>query len=314
MEIVEYDQADPLCVLELNLLSLGYALTPHKMAQIRQLDRRAFPFLALYAIVDGIVAGQVGVDRLPVVTSEGPDEIGGVWAVCTHPVFSRRGIASRLLAEAHGRMRLAGLKYSSLGTARHRGAYPLYRLHGYEPVQHGSNSFARWQPTASPSHLRAERAGQERLTLTDDLFEQAADGHLGFARRHPGFIRMLVETGDLSPNEIWLLWQDAELVGYALAGVFEAVLMVSHLLLLPGIEAAEAVSALAQAQPCETLRVRVDHPSVATSLVRLGLPAPRRDWSVLMVKPLDRDASVENFVSQMGIGSERFMISDLDVT
>ena len=38
MKIVEYDQVDPLGVLHLNLLSLGYALTPEKVALIRRLD------------------------------------------------------------------------------------------------------------------------------------------------------------------------------------------------------------------------------------------------------------------------------------
>lgn len=111
-----------------------------------------------------------------------------------------------------------------------------------------------------------------------------------------------------------MLWDGAEPVGYALASVYEEVLMVSHLVFLPGVDAAETVSALAQEQPCDYLRVRVDHPSVASSLVSSGYPAPRRDWSVFMVKPLDGSASVEQFNHQTGIGTERFMISWIDVT
>ena len=55
MKIVEYDGADPLGVLHLNLMSLRFALTPERVALIRQLDPRPFPFFALYAIADGIV-------------------------------------------------------------------------------------------------------------------------------------------------------------------------------------------------------------------------------------------------------------------
>jgi hypothetical protein len=47
MQIVEYDVADPLEVLHLNLLSLGFALTPERAALIRRLDKRPFPFFAL---------------------------------------------------------------------------------------------------------------------------------------------------------------------------------------------------------------------------------------------------------------------------
>ena len=39
------------------------------------------------------------------VTTEGPVDVGGACAVCAHPAFSRRGIAARLLDEAHSRMR-----------------------------------------------------------------------------------------------------------------------------------------------------------------------------------------------------------------
>ena len=72
---------------------------------IRKLDPRPFPFFALYAIEEGNVAGQVSVYRLPVVTTEGPVDVGGACAVCAPPAFSRRGIAARLLDEAHSRMR-----------------------------------------------------------------------------------------------------------------------------------------------------------------------------------------------------------------
>jgi hypothetical protein len=49
MQIVEYDDADPLEVLHLNLLSLGFALTPERAALIRRLDKRPFLFLCVCA-------------------------------------------------------------------------------------------------------------------------------------------------------------------------------------------------------------------------------------------------------------------------
>lgn len=57
MKIVEYDDADPLGVLHLNLSSLGYALTPERAALIRRVDVRPFPFFSVYAVEDGVVAG-----------------------------------------------------------------------------------------------------------------------------------------------------------------------------------------------------------------------------------------------------------------
>ena len=128
MKIVEYDRADPLGVLHLNLLSLGYVLAPERVALGRQLDQRPFPFFALYALEDETVAGQVGVYRLPMVTIDGPEDVGGICAMCTRPGFARRGLASRLMDEAHVYMRSAGLRFSTPGTARYRAAYSFINI------------------------------------------------------------------------------------------------------------------------------------------------------------------------------------------
>ena len=127
MKIVEYNNVDPLKVFFLNKLALDFALTPELAAHIRQTDPRPFPCLAVYAVEDDAVVGQVGIFRLPMISSEGREDVGGIWAVSTHPHYARRGIASLLLDEAHTRMRQAGLRFSTLGTDRSRVAHKLYR-------------------------------------------------------------------------------------------------------------------------------------------------------------------------------------------
>lgn len=83
------------------MTSLGYPLTPERAAKIREMDPRPFPFFALYAVVEGTVAGQVGVFRLPLATTEGEGEVGDLWTACTHPAFGRREIVTALSEEAH---------------------------------------------------------------------------------------------------------------------------------------------------------------------------------------------------------------------
>jgi GNAT superfamily N-acetyltransferase len=314
MKVVEYDDVDPYGVLNLNLMGLGYALTPERVALIRQLDARPFPCFAVYAIEDGIVAGQVGVFRLPTVTTEGLEEVGGVWAVCTHPAFSRRGIATRLLDEAHARMRSAGLRFSTLGTSRYRAAHKLYEQHGYEGVFSSVAAFTRWVRVRRDGRIRAERADGEGLKLADQLFQKVAAGRLGFARRHSSFIPMLVATGDVGAGEVWLLWEEDELVGYALATVSEFILTVKSLLLIDGVDAADAVSALGQALSITYLRVRVDHPSVAASLQRAGYPPALPDWDTFMIKPLIPAVTTADARRLLGVGTERFLISSIDLT
>ena len=134
MKILEYSQVDPLEVLHLNLLGLGFSLTPERAETIRYEDPRTFPFFCIYGQVDGNLAGQVGVFRLPVMSTEKADEVGGLWAVSIHPSFSRQQIAHRLLEEAHERMRTAGLSFSTVVMNRHQVSHEFYRKLKYEVV------------------------------------------------------------------------------------------------------------------------------------------------------------------------------------
>lgn len=123
MKIVEYNSVDPVKVMYLAKLALDFALTPEVAAHIRQSDPRPFPCLAIYAVEEDALLGQVGIFRLPMVSIEGREDVGGIWAVSTHPQYAERGVASHLLEEAHARMRSAGLRFSTLGTNRYRVAH-----------------------------------------------------------------------------------------------------------------------------------------------------------------------------------------------
>lgn len=314
MEILEYDQVDPVDVLELNLISLDYPLTPGRTALIRTLDERPFPFFALYAVEERIVAGQVGVYRLPVMTTEGPHDVGGACAVCTHPAFGRRGIAQKLMDEAHKRMREAGLRFSTLGTARHRGAYDLYKRLGYEDVCIPKSTFARLEDVDQDTSLVAERASPGRIDLADAFYQQAATGFLGFARRNRNYLAIMVTTGDLDEGDVWLLWKGDRLAGYVLANISESILAVNSLLLARGQDAAEAVAAICKGQDVHFVRIRVDHPLVEADLIRGGYPQGQEGWATIMVKPLLAGASTDEARHLMGIGTQRFLISYIDVT
>src|SRR5512139_190483 len=88
MKIVEYNDLDPLSALNLSLLALDFPLTPEHAAHIRRTDPRPFPCLAIYAVEEDLVLGQAGIFRLPMVSTEGREDVGGIWAVSTHPEFS----------------------------------------------------------------------------------------------------------------------------------------------------------------------------------------------------------------------------------
>lgn len=313
-QIAEYDAVDPLHVLHINLLCLNLGLTPELAALMRRMDPRPFPFFALYALNGSTVTGQVGVFRLPVVSTTGATDVGGVWAVSTHPAWRGQGVATRLLDEAHERMRAAGLRFSTLGTARSGVAHGLYEKLGYRDLYSPAMALARSDDLRAQPGLRVEPAGPGRLALADRLFEQLSRGWLGFARRHTPFFSFLHARSYLSAQELWLIWQESEAVGYAAAVAGNGVLRVHNLLLAPRVDPVAAVAALALAAAARYAHVRLDHPDHAAAFARAGLHVAAPSWSTFMVKPLAADATLEEFRRDYGLDDSRFLISYLDVT
>ena len=310
MKILEYNDVDPLKVMFVNQLALDFALTPELVAHIRQTDPRPFPCLAVYAVEDDDVMGQVGVFRLPMISTEGREDVGGIWAVSTHPQYARNGVASRLLEEAHTRMREAGLRFSTLGTNRYGAAYQLYRQNGYEETNVWATALARWETAHQPTRLRARPLGSEGYDLVEKIYQAIAKEYLGFAWRHTPFTRLrLVDLAD-----IWILSENNRIVGYTFARVDSTMLTINSLVLQQGIDAAEAIAAVAAELKSAYVQVKLSRPVEISSLRRAGYHVAHPTWSGFMVKPLVPDVTSEDARRLFGIGTDRFLISWLDVT
>lgn len=314
IRIAEYDAVDPLQVLHLNLLCLDFALTPEVVAVIRRMDPRPFPFFALYAVEGRTVAGQVGVFRLPVVSTAGAAEVGGVWAVSTHPAWRGKGVASLLLDEAHARMAAAGLRFSTLGTDSYRVAHSLYEKQGYWDLFSSAAALGRSDALSAAPGLVVEPAGVERLALADRLFEQIAHGHLGFARRHTPFFPFLHARSYLDANDLWLFQRHGEAAGYAVAGQHNGLLRVKNLLLAEGVNAAEATVSLAQRTGARYIEVRLDVAGHTSAFAQAGFQFTDQSWGAFMVKPLAAGATLAEFRHSYGLDDGRFLSSYLDIT
>jgi GNAT superfamily N-acetyltransferase len=314
MKILPYDEVDPLQVLHLTRLALDFAFTPEHAAHIRRTDPRPFPCLTVNAVEEGQVLGQVGVFRLPMVSTEGREDVGGVWAVSTHPEHAGRGIASSLLEEAHIQMRLAGLRFSTLGTNRYRSAYRLYQQHGYVDMHIWATALARWETAHQPTRLRAELAappGPEGYECIEALFDTIGRHYLGFAWRHTPFARL---RDRVELQDIWILRENNEPVGYVFAHKHDAFLHISLQALLPGTNAAEAVGAVVSELKSSYVEVSLARPSDMHSLRQAGYQVAHPNWDAFMVKPLVPETSVEDARRIFGIGTDRFLISWLDTT
>ena len=310
MKILEYNDVDPLKAMYVAKLALDFTLTPELVARIRQTDPRPFPCLAVYAVENEAVMGQVGVFRLPMISTEGREDAGGIWAVSTHPEYTGRGIASRLLDEAHARMRAAGLRFSTLGTNRYRVAHTLYRQHGYEETNTWATALARWDTAHQPTRLRAQPAGAGGYDRVEQLYQDIARDYLGFAWRHTPFARLRL----ISLADIWIIQENNHPVGYAFAHADETMLAISNLTLQTGIDAAEAIAAIAAELKSAYVEVILSRPVEMASLRRAGYHVAHPNWSGFMVKPLVPEVTAEDARRLFGIGTDRFLISWLDVT
>lgn len=311
MIILEYDDIDPFGAFQVSLLALEFALTPEHAAHIRQSDPRPFPFFALYAVEGEQVLGQVGVFRLPMISTQGREDVGGLWAVATHPQYSGRGVASMLLDEAHNRMRAAGLRYSTLGTNRYRVGYRVYQRHGYEDTQVLATALARWETAHRPTRLSARVLGTDGYDFVENLFNQVASNYFGFAWRHTPFAPL---RDRVAPSEVWILEKNNNALGYALARLKKSTLEISSLLLPQGIDATEAVAAVVAQFKASFIKVKITRPCEATSLARAGFQVAQPTWGAFMVKPLTPDVTVQDARELYGIGTDRFLISLLDMT
>jgi hypothetical protein len=214
------------------------------------------------------------------------------------------------LDEAHARMREAGLRFSTLGTDRHRTAHRLYRRHGYQETNLWATAIAPWEVAHQPTRLRAEPPGAQGYDLVERIYASIAGDYLGFAWRHTPFARL--RRVDLA--DIWILRENNRPVGYALAHSDPTKLSISNIVLQAGADPAEAVAAVVAERKSAYVQVKLSRPAEVSSLRRAGYQVSQPTWDSFMVKSLDPAASLEDARRLFGIGTDRFLISWLDVT
>ncbi len=311
MKILEYNDVDPLQVMYVSKLALDFTLSPEMAARIRQTDPRPFPCLAIYAVEEDVVLGQVGIFRLPLISTEGGEDVGGIWAVSTHPQYAGRGIASRLLDEAHIRMREAGLRFSMVGTDRYLLVHNLYQKHGYQETNVCATALARWETAHQPTRLRVQPLGFEGYDFVERIYADIAEDYIGFSWRHTPFAR-LRQAVNLA--DIWILLENNHIVGYALARLDQTLLSISNIVLRRHIDAAEAIAAVSAELKTAYVQVKISRPIEIASLRAAGYLVAHPNRDAFMVKPLVPGVTYKDAVNLFGIGTDNLLISWLDVT
>lgn len=334
MEILEYAKVDPNQVLAINLFGLGYPFTPARAARTIAAETRLAPFVALYAADEGQVLGQVGVMRATLETKDGPEVFGALWAVSTRPDQTGKGIATRLVEEAHRRMRRWGLRYSYLTTSRATVAHHVYQKVGYRdlvaldqalaPARSGQGARARGKDAAGSESVagppwRAVPAGESEGNALYELYTRAVSGRLGFTHRAPNFVDALTAAGDLSWSDVLLLKEGARSVGYGLSRAGAECVWVNEVTVVPGHDLTRALKALREAFADRAIVCRGVH-SAATraALDRAGFTFRTSGPGVLMVADLTRSADdpadLASLKDRLGIDEGLFVFGGPDST
>lgn len=309
MKILAYNDVDPMEVLQLNLLGRDAVFSPESVAALRRADPRVFPWLTLNALERGSVAGQVGAFRLPVVSTEGESQVGGVWGFVVRPDVRRREVCVALLEELHARMRAEGIRFSVVFIDPQSTGRRVFARHGYRELHSPGSAFARWQTAYQPTRLSAGLAGPAGYERVEFLFSEIAGESLGFSRRPAPFPPLRA----VNPGHLWMFGQAGEAAGYALAHTDRSVLKVSHLLLKAGVNVAEAVAALTANLRASFVHVEINHPTEYSDLQRGGYRLNRRANGILLICPLYPGLTVKDAQQLFGVTTGQFMFSRLDV-
>ena len=86
------------------------------------------------------------------------------------------------------------------------------------------------------------------------------------------------------------------------------------MLLSEGTDAAEAVAAVVTKLKTTYVKVKVSRPVEISSLRRAGYQVAHPTWDAFMLKPLVPGLTIEDSRHIFGIGTDRFLISWLDVS
>jgi hypothetical protein len=115
-------------------------------------------------------------------------------------------------------------------------------------------------------------------------------------------------------DEVLIIWQNNEPVGYIFARKDDLILRISIQLLRTDIDAVEVVAAVASRIKTSYVQVTMSRPSDIASFQRAGWQVVHPDWGAFMVKSLLPEVTVKEARRLFGIGADRFLISWLDTT
>jgi len=215
MRIRTYDEVDPYDIQRLVWTSFGWNMQAGWIRTLRRKDPRYLEDYAVYATEKGKPLAQVVPLRMTVRLTSGPEEVGGLQGVCSHPAVWGRGYVRRLIEDAHERFREMGLRISTLTTSRNIRGYHVYGGLGYKelaPFYCGSRRVPRGR--RRPEGLRVRKATRADLPVIQELFEAYTRGLCGWTMRDPDVLPAMASWHPTFLQRYRIAIRDGTAVGY----------------------------------------------------------------------------------------------------
>ena len=221
MRIVTFHELPPGWEASSTLLmhsAFGSSWDPRELGT-KQFDQhypRYSDYVGLCAVDHGRIVSSVLVHRFPFRTRQRECTCSGLGAVATLPTYTRRGLARRLIEEAHRRERANGSPFMLLYTGRSIVAHALYEGLGYRDVLDFPRA-VRWVPNRERSLPR----GWTWRNATRDDWHAIKEMRAYLGRGRSGFTREGVEWGPgpgkwFAPDDMWSVLEcDRSIVAYA---------------------------------------------------------------------------------------------------
>jgi GNAT superfamily N-acetyltransferase len=298
--------------LLVHLAALGGSLGRDRVEIWQRRTRALAEYVGLFAIEGGHVLGQTLVRRMTYTFGDGPAPVSGIASVGVRPDHARRGVARRLLEEAHRREREAGQRDIFLWTNGSWGAHRLYESLGYRDLYPAP--WAALVPRGTvrprrPGRLRVRPARSTELARIEALRERWSAARTGFTPRPRGSFAASAEAREIDPeHEILVAEARGALEGYAHArGDAHRILCGELVALDPSADSA----LLARLETVAGRRVLAFRNSVVDEqrreLDRRGYARLSTGWWTLMGTPLERTLGARAARRRYGADDPRFL-------
>lgn len=310
MKIKGYDEVDGQQVLELNLKTFGWFLSPIQVELIRSVDPRTPDYVALYAVEGEEVQSQVGVVTLNTKTAEGEERVGYIWGVATRPSSARRGHARKLIEEAHNRLLDEGIRYSFLGTGKSLVAYDLYRKFGYLDFTIFKRGFKSCEDKKLPE---IELMTSVDSNIISDLFYESSKEYLGFVKRSKNFLEVRKAWSWFNYDLVGVFYENKDPIGYVIASKDNRILKLWEICCPNKQDLKRCVSILGKDLDVDHIVVNlVDRFVIEEHLIDSGFNIFNESWGIFMVKDLKGDKPVGYFQRIYGISDKKFHMTIMD--